>query len=613
MLPSHLRAVLLLALAPVAHAQTQELGPRSPEPAAPVRAHPFPDAALPGLDRGYRLIVKFDDAARARAVGGVPESQVGADLAAVRALAASEGLVFTPALNWSETRAAALEQRAAVRSGRAQPDLLGLHYVTVPGNAPEQLEVVGNRLAALPGVEYAEIEALGVPPPGDIAPPTPNLAASQGYTQPNPGMYASVLWAEGIRGQGVRLADCEYGWVTSHEDLVDAGVVPEPGQTPVASVASFGWDEHGTAALGASAAPWNGFGVNGLAPLASFATFPEWTVQGGSRRLQAITNAIDTSKPGDVVLLEMQTNGAGGGFGPAELVSSIRIVCKLGVDAGVVVVGAAGNGNQNLDAAAYASYMAAGDSGAILVGAGSANSGHNKLGFSTYGSRVDVQGWGESVFTLGYGDYAAYGGDKNQRYTASFSGTSSGSAVVAGAAVLLQSAAIERVGAPLDPLVLRDILVATGTPQGSGGAIGPLPNLEAALDYIDSLSPATQWQDLGFALPGTAGVPVLTGSGNLTSGGTLTLALSGAPVLAPCALFAGTSNLSLPFAGGTFVPSPDVYLPFPTTTLQGTLPYQVQLPPGVPPGAALWFQYWILDPFAPSGLSASNAVSATAP
>ena len=34
-------------------------------------------------------------------------------------------------------------------------------------------------------------------------------------------------------------------------------------------------------------------------------------------------------------------------------------------------------------------------------------------------------------FTLGYGGFAQYGGDKNQRYTSSFNGTSSASGLVA--------------------------------------------------------------------------------------------------------------------------------------------------------------------------------------
>ena len=137
------------------------------------------------------------------------------------------------------------------------------------------------------------------------------------------------------------------------------------------------------------------------------------------------------------MLLEMQTVGAGGGYGPAELDLAVWTVVKAGTDAGVVVVGAAGNGNQNLDSLSYVPYMNRGDSGAILVGAGSSDADHDKLWFSSYGSRVDVQGWGENVFTLGYGLFTSYGGDDRQSYTNDFGGTSSASPFIASACLLL--------------------------------------------------------------------------------------------------------------------------------------------------------------------------------
>ena len=71
---------------------------------------------------------------------------------------------------------------------------------------------------------------------------------------------------------------------------------------------------------------------------------------------------------------------------------------------------------------------------------------HSKMSFSTYGSRVDLQAWGTGVVTTGYGDLAEYGGDKNQRYTDTFDGTSSAAACVAGAVVLLQSYAKNQLG-----------------------------------------------------------------------------------------------------------------------------------------------------------------------
>lgn len=156
----------------------------------------------------------------------------------------------------------------------------------------------------------------------------------------------------------------------------------------------------------------------------------------------------------------------------------------MGVDAGVVIVAAAGNGNRDLDAARDASYRARGDSGSIIIGAGTPR--HSKASFSTYGSRVDVQAWGDwTVMTSGYGECTGFSGSstRGSRYTNTFAGTSSASAITAAGLTLFQSWALRELGAPLAPRVLRDILKSTGHRQtGSGGNIGPHTNLRAAAE-----------------------------------------------------------------------------------------------------------------------------------
>jgi subtilisin family serine protease len=83
--------------------------------------------------------------------------------------------------------------------------------------------------------------------------------------------------------------------------------------------------------------------------------------------------------------------------------------------------------------------------GAIMVGAGGPPrdgfKDRERLDFSNYGGRVDVQGWGRKVATLDYGDLQACDGDGERHYTGEFSGTSSASPIVAGAAVILQGIA----------------------------------------------------------------------------------------------------------------------------------------------------------------------------
>ena len=239
--------------------------------------------------------------------------------------------------------------------------------------------------------------------------------------------------------------------------------------------------------MGELAAVDNDYGLTGGAHGAEVHTWPEYSVEEGSRRPSAIANALINSESGDVVMLEMQTVvRPGGDYGPAELDPSVFTLVQVGVDAGVVVVGAGGNGAENLDSSWYVTnYLAWGDSGAILVGAGTADIHHDRLYFSTFGGRINLQGWGGSVVTLGYGDLANIDSDPLQRYTSAFNGTSSASPIVAIAAVLTQDFSLDRFGEPLDPLTLRDLLEATGHAQGKGEHIGPLPDLQAGFAALD--------------------------------------------------------------------------------------------------------------------------------
>ena len=69
------------------------------------------------------------------------------------------------------------------------------------------------------------------------------------------------------------------------------------------------------------------------------------------------------------------------------------------------------------------------DSGAVMVGAGTPT-GRIAEWFTNYGSRVDLEGWGSSVTTTGYGDLWNTGPDST--YTAGFNGTSSATPIVTG-------------------------------------------------------------------------------------------------------------------------------------------------------------------------------------
>jgi hypothetical protein len=462
--------------------------PAFPQALEPRRPLPKPDIVVdPALEQ--RLIVKFRDdvVARATAAGGI-ESRSRADLSAVRRVAENHGVSFSRLINLPEERLRAFEERAASRSGRAQPDLAGVILATLADSAPECMQAAGEALNALDVVEYVEVETLNVPPPHDPAPPTPNYEPNQTYRDPDPGIDVDYAWSQGAaKGAGVRLTDCEVAWRMDHEDFHDTTITPEPGQTSCTGCSTF----HGTAVLGVLCAGDNGFGVTGIASDADVWVYPTISVEEGQRHASAVAKACDDSQAGDVVLLEF--GDAGGG--PAEVSLTIWTEVSICSDAQVVVVEPAGNGNQNLDGPVYDQYRARGDCGAIIVGAGSSTTGHFKLGFSTYGERVNVQGWGQNVWSTATG--LPEPPPLTQQYLGTNAGTSMAGAIVAAACVNLQSYAVDRLCRRIDdPLVVRQILIDSGIPQGTpaAGHIGPALDLEEAFRLVRELGSDCQFR-----------------------------------------------------------------------------------------------------------------------
>ncbi|HLF51480.1 S8 family peptidase [Flavobacterium sp.] len=363
--------------------------------------------------------------------------------------------------------------------------LSNIFKVSIENPTRERLLTLAEQLKTLKGVEYASLMASSpIQPPNDIAPATANFEPSQTYINANPGVNMKYAWNLGFNGSGIRIRDIEYGFNNNHEELVGRNVSVFPGMT-VSSSASLSYTEHGTAAIGIMYADKGAYGISGMANGASeLIVFPEWQ-QIGYDRVIAVSAAIQNSVAGDVVLYEMQTYGAQGNFCAAEYDFPIWSLTKAATDAGIVVVAAAGNGSENLDSVPYAPYRNRGDSGAIIVGAGKASTTHDRINYSTYGTRVDVQGWGQNVRTCGYGDLVTIGGDFNQGYT-NFAGTSSAASIVASCSVVLQSYYHELSGNYLTSPQMRYILKQTGIPQGSNvlGNIGPLPNMQNAIIKI---------------------------------------------------------------------------------------------------------------------------------
>ena len=390
------------------------------------------------------------------------------------------------------------------RVGTPLPDLsLWVEMTLHPGTDAAAFLAEMKRVS---NVEIAASAPLPQPPPWI----PPDFTRKQGYLDPAPGgIEARLSWTiPGGNGHGVTIYDIEYNWLQTHDDLSRASAVHllvNPGDSnnppgfeelgcpaPCDSINR----EHGTATLGAMVADYDTRGVTGISWGAKIGLAPANTLNLGYNPANAIILAVANGSAGDVILLEQQfpVCGLSDSFGPIEVLSSVFDAIQTAVAQGFVVIEAAGNGAVNLDQAACSGVFdrTLQDSGAIIVGAGqqlSSGMDRQREGFSSFGSRIDLQGWGSGVVTTGYGDlYTASDrpADPDFWYTGGFNGTSSAAAIVAGVVANLQGIALAQSGVPLPPLQIRTLLVQTGSPQSGNIAepIGPRPNLLKAAAQI---------------------------------------------------------------------------------------------------------------------------------
>jgi serine protease len=294
------------------------------------------------------------------------------------------------------------------------------------------------------------------------------------------------------------LVDLEWGWTFNHEDLAALGIT-------LISGINNSYFYHGTAVLGEIAARDNTVGCVGITPaVASVRCVSQWLSGGGYSTSQPILDAIAAMSFGDVLLLEAQTTLWGYVKVPVEIEPAVFDVIRLATALGIVVVQAGGNGGVDLDTvvnpAAQQIFNRASadfqDSGAIIVGAASSAAPHARLGFSCFGSRIDCYGWGENVDTLS----SDATNTATNLYTTSFSGTSSASPIVTGAALAVQGLAQSILTHRFGPWQLRAILSlpANGTPSQNPAVdrIGVMPNLRAIIDGdIINLAPDVYLRD----------------------------------------------------------------------------------------------------------------------
>lgn len=115
------------------------------------------------------------------------------------------------------------------------------------------------------------------------------------------------------------------------------------------------------------------------------------------------------------------------------------------------------------------------------------------------------------------------------------------------------------------------------------------------------------WVDIGFAKPGVAGAPHLTGNGPFAANTTSTLLLAQANPNAIAWLVIGFFAHNSPFLGGVLVPEPLLIWTV-NVDATGAISMPLFLPPILPTGLPVDFQCWITDPVATYGYSASNGL-----
>lgn len=458
------------------------------------------------------LHLKFVEGSGARLRNGRLVGAAGLDLAAVEKILGAGSVGTVERMFRRDEQALAERSRlAAERSGRQQADL-NLWYLVRLKPGVDTVEVLDG-LNALPFVETAYPAPLAPPPPA------PDFQDDQGYRKPaNDGINAD--YARGVRGgtgANVRVLDIEYSWNQNHEDLSKIRASNNPRVNNGTPYEPFD-PEHGTAIVGVLSGDNNqtgtSGGVLGLVPDSRIhltnvsrtdpnPPFNVWDMAG------ALDVAIDALWAGDVILIEQVAWGYPeclpyfeNGLVPVEFVKAYHDLIVAATSLGIIVVETAGNNARNFDLACFDQWRGWGDSGAIMVGAGEApgctEPGRERARLinegsweSNYGSRVDLQGWGECIVTAGwYGDLTP-GADPNGYYSAMFGGTSGAGAIVAGAAASLYSVAKHR-GLTPSPGEVRTILRNTATAQQRPdlGLIGGLPNLQQA---INTLPAGTSW------------------------------------------------------------------------------------------------------------------------
>lgn len=376
-----------------------------------------------------------------------------------------------------------------------------LSFVQITCQEPEQVPRIFRNLHAVQDVAFAY-------QPQRTSLPTNSLVTQCGktpipkplYFNPAPvGMSVEDVWhLKGGKGQGQELVDIEVGWMLDHVELADKQIELIYGVNNPTKAA------HGTEML-CTVCATNKFATVGIAPLVTNIKLVGDPNYDGFQSLigpQIVAATVGLSY-GGVLLIEIASTAV-------EVDPLAFHAIQLAVKKGIVVVEPAGNVFIDYDTASWeffdytqcsfsqqgphcpppkivslnpAGKSYVGDSGAVVVSVGTYGGPKGETpvsaDYSAYGARINCFVSADEYSTCGISDSADYickdGG-----------GTSTASAAIAGAALVVQGIAEANLGVRLPPLWVRSLLSHLGTKNADADTMpmGVMPDLRQIAAYV---------------------------------------------------------------------------------------------------------------------------------
>jgi len=346
---------------------------------------------------------------------------------------------------------------------------------------------------APPALPWYAAPVASPPSPSTVIEPDCMMLAPQGLNSPLAPARLHEAFLDAWAGESVGITDIEY-FFYNHEKF-NTYVIPGGNFT-----GSQAWyAAHAIAAMSITyGTAFSGndpfqvrYGTRGFAPRARRAFSPQQDTEfliTVNDIPEAIQRAGDLEDSSDIIMMETQTT-QNGQLTASEAESAVYDAVRSYASIGRIIVEAAGNGNDYIDAWA----LSRADSGAIMVGSNTGD-GVTRRADSGFGVRVDTNAWGSNVDTAApswWYNSQTPGQPDDRNYIDNFNGTSSATAEVAGAIGQIVSVyrATYGLGLALPSFQVmqnvRNLLTASGSPAAFGSNLGPQPNVERAVsDYV---------------------------------------------------------------------------------------------------------------------------------